>query len=326
MQALCFSRFGTPEVLEYRALPDPVPGPGQALVRLTAIGLNFADVYRRRGHYHLAGTPPYVAGYEGAGIVEAVVPPASGAPAGVRAGQRVGFADSPHANAELVVVDVERLIPLPDDVPDELAAALLLQGLTAQYLTRDSRALRAGEDALVHAAAGGVGLLLTQIATHLGARVLALTSSAAKADTARRAGAAESALYDSDWVACARRFSRGGAGVDVAYDSVGSTLARSLEAVRVGGQVVFYGMAGGDPAPVDPRVLMDGSKSLTGGDLWNVLRSQAERVQRSAELFDWWRRGALRVEIAARLPLRDGARAHALLESRQTTGKVLLIP
>ena len=301
MKALCFDRFGGPEVLCYRELPDPRPAPGQALVRTRAIGLNFADVYRRRGNYHLQGAPPYVAGYEAAGIVESV-----GSVSQFRAGERVAFADSPFANAELVAVPYERLIRLPPDIDFETGAALLLQGLTAQYLVRDSHALHLGESVLVHAAAGGVGLLLVQLARLLGARVLGVV------------------LYEADWVAAARSFAPGG--VDVAYDSVGTTLPGSFAAVRKRGHVVFFGMAGGEPAPVDPRMLMDESKSLTGGDLWNVLTNASERQHRSDELFEWVRSGRLKVRVDARFPLADGARAHAHLESRQAQGKVLLIP
>jgi NADPH2:quinone reductase len=326
MQALCFDRFGGPEVLALREVPDPAPRPGHAVVRMAAIGLNFADVYRRRGNYHLAGEPPYIAGYEGAGVIDSLE---GAGEAPFRVGDRVAFADSPFANAELVSVPHDKLIPLPDDVPAETAAALLLQGLTAQYLTRDSHPVRPGETVLVHAAAGGVGLLLVQIARALGARVLGVTSSPEKAAAVREAGAEavalDSALASDDWVAAAHSFGDG-AGVDVAYDSVGITLPRSFEAVRTGGHVVFYGMAGGDPPPVDPRMLMDTSKSLTGGDLWNVLRTAEDRRSRAAELFGWVRDGRLRVQIAARFPLAEGAAAHALLESRRTAGKVLLIP
>jgi len=319
MHALVFEAFGGPEVLQWREVPDPRPESGQALVRTRAIGLNFADIYRRKGHYHLAGDPPWIAGYEASGEVVS-------APAGsiFAPGDRVAFADSPHANAELVAVDVDRLIPLPEHVTHETAAALLLQGLTAQYLLRDSHRVQAGESVLVHAAAGGVGQLLVQLAVAAGARVLALASTVEKGAAALAAGAHLATTYDDDWVNIARVFATGG--VDVAYDSVGNTLHDSLRAVRTGGQVVFYGMAGGDPDPVDPRLLMDESKTLTGGDLWNVLRTPDERRSRSRELFDAVRDGALDVHIAARYPLAQGAAAHAFLESRRAIGKVLLIP
>jgi NADPH2:quinone reductase len=319
MKALCFGRFGGPEVLEIREIPDPAPAPGHAVVRMKAIGLNFADVYRRRGNYHLVGEPPWIAGYEGAGVIESI---AGDGP--FKTGDRAGFADSPFANAEKVSVPIDKLIPLPDGISFETAAASLLQGLTAQYLTRDSHRLRPGESALVHAAAGGVGLLLVQIAKALGVRVLGVTSSGAKARAVLDAGADAVALTDEDWVAAARALAPGG--VDVAYDSVGSTLTRSFEAVRTGGHVVFYGMAGGEPPLVDPRMLMDTSKSLTGGDLWNVLRTAEDRRSRAAELFGWILEGALKVHVGARFPLAEGAAAHAFLESRQSSGKVLLIP
>ncbi len=319
MRALAFRTFGGPEVLQMEDLPDPELPPGHALVRTEAIGLNFADVYRRQGRYHLEGEPPYIAGYEAAGTIAAAWKDGAFEP-----GDRVAFADSPHANAEQVAVPEDKLIPLPEDISSETAAALLLQGLTAQYLVRDSHPLRAGETALVHAAAGGVGLLLIQIARRLGARVIGLVSSETKARAVMEAGAQAVALTTGDWVAAVHRFAPGG--VDVAYDSVGTTLPGSLEAVRKGGRVVFFGMAGGDPPPVDPRMLMDTSKTLTGGDLWNVLTSREERLRRAQELFQWVREGALKITIAARYPLADGAEAHAMLEGRGAIGKVLLIP
>lgn len=319
MRALCFRTFGDPGVLRVEERPDPVPGPGEALVRTKAIGLNYADVYRRKGTYHLQGEPPYIAGYEAAGVVEAL---GEGCP--LHVGDRVAFADSPYANAELVAVPFEKLIPLPEDVPFDTAAALLLQGLTAQYLVRDSHPLKAGETVLVHAAAGGVGLLLVQIAKRLGARVLGLVSSETKARAVMEARADGVALTTGDWVGTAQRFAPDG--VDVAFDGVGTTLNQSFEAVRRGGRVVFYGMAGGDPPLVDPRALMDRSKTLTGGDLWNVLTSREERLKRSAELFQWVREGALQVHIAARFSLEEGALAHTTLEGRGTVGKVLLLP
>lgn len=319
MRALCFRSFGGPEVLQIEERPEPLPLPGHAVVRTKAIGLNYADVYRRQGHYHLAGEPPYILGYEAAGVVESV-----GEGCALSPGDRVAFADSPFANAELVSVPFDKLIPLPAEISFELAAALLLQGLTAQYLIRDSHALKAGESVLVHAAAGGVGHLLVQLAKRSGARVLGLASTDAKARAIMEAGADSVALTSGDWVRSAQTFAPGG--VDVAFDSVGSTLKQSFEAVRKGGHVVFYGMAGGDPEPVDPRYLMDTSKTLTGGDLWNVLTSRGARVDRAQELFKAVLDGVLQVRIAARFPLAEGAQAHANLEGRGTVGKVLLMP
>lgn len=339
MQALVFDRFGGPDVLHPQTLPNPIPAAGQALVRTRAIGLNFADVYRRQGHYHLVGDPPWIAGYEAAGEIVSATPGCGFSP-----GDRVAFADSPFANAELVAVDIEHLIPLPDDISFDTAAAVLLQGLTAQYLIRDSHRLLAGETVLVHAAAGGVGQLLVQLAKAEGAKVFALASTVEKCGIARTAGADATATYSEDWVEQAQAFGarhrmaasnveagveaglETALGVDVAFDSVGSTLHESLRAVRTGGHAVFYGMAGGNPAPVDPRMLMNTSKSITGGDLWNVLRTAEDRRSRSAELFERIRRGTLNVVIDARFPLAEGAAAHAHLESRRALGKVLLIP
>ncbi|WP_114241281.1 quinone oxidoreductase [Dyella sp. C9] len=318
MHALSFDHFGPASVLRWTERPDPVPGPGQVRVRMHSVGLNFADVYRRNGTYHLRGDAPWVLGYEGAGVVETAVPGDRLFPVGTR----VGFADMPHANAELVVVDHERLIPLPDDIGFDTAAAVLLQGLTAQYLVTDSFSVRPDDVAVVHAAAGGVGMLLVQMLKALGAVVLGVASSEGKRDAVIAAGADVAVGYDA-WVEAARALS-GGHGADVVYDSVGRTLADSLAAARIGGTVVFYGMAAGDPDPVDPRLLMDRSLTLTGGDLWNVLTGAEVRRERAAALFEQIRRGVLAPRIAASYPLRDGAQAHAFLESRAAVGKVLL--
>ncbi len=316
MRALVFETFGGPEVLHEADVPRPVPAARQALVRVEYAGLNFADVYRRQGNYHLAGTPPWILGYEGAGVIEAL----GDEVVGFAVGDRVAFADSPHANAEFAAVDVERLIPLPDDIGTDTAAALLLQGLTAQYLVTDSHDVRPGEIVVVHAAGGGVGLLLVQLAAHRGATVVGLASSEAKRAAAKAAGAAHVFDYD-DWKDAVLT-SIGAA--DVVYDSIGATLADSLAVARTGGTVVFYGMAGGDPASVDPRLLMDRSLTLTGGDLWNVLASADDRRTRANALFEVVRAGRLDVRIAATYPLAEGADAHRFLQGRGAIGKVLL--
>ncbi len=318
MHALLFEKFGGPEVLQWGEQHDPIPAPGQALVRMRSVGLNFADVYRRNGNYHLSGTAPWILGYEGAGVIEKVATGDTLFPVGAR----VGFADMPYANAELVAVDLDKLIPLPDDITFDTAAATLLQGLTAQYLVTDSYQVRCGDVAVVHAAAGGVGQLLVQMLKALGASVLGVASSATKRLAVQAAGADAACGYD-ELLAQTQRLSAG-RGADVVYDSVGRTLGDSLAAARIGGTVVFYGMAAGDPDPVDPRLLMDRSLTLTGGDLWNVLISAAIRRERAAALFAQIRAGQLQPNIAARFPLSEGARAHAYLESREAIGKVLL--
>ncbi|WEG12818.1 quinone oxidoreductase [Pullulanibacillus sp. KACC 23026] len=321
MKALVFNTFGGPEVLEYVEMADPVIGPDELLIRTKAIGLNFADIYRRKGNYHLAGNAPFILGYEGAGVVEK-----TGANVqGISVGDAIAFADVPYANAELVAVPIEKAIPLPETISFEVAASVLLQGLTAHYLTKDSYAVKENDIVLVHAAAGGVGQLLAQIAKHLGGRVIGLTSSMEKASVAKKAGAEQVFMYSDDW----KREVLGGTngkGVDVVYDSVGSTLEDSFAATCIGGTVVFFGMAGGNPAPVDPRMLMDTSKTLTGGDLWNVLTTHEERVTRSAELFRWIEQGKVKVSEPTIFALRDGREAHRFLESRKSTGKILLRP
>ncbi|MCH6268820.1 quinone oxidoreductase family protein [Neobacillus citreus] len=321
MKALVFNTFGGPEVLEYCEVKDPVIGPDEILVRMKAIGLNFADIYRRKGNYHLAGEPPYILGYEGAGIVEKVGAEVQG----ISSGDRIAFADVPYANAELVAVPYEKLIPLPESVSFKEAASILLQGLTAHYLTRDSYAVKNNDVVLVHAAAGGVGQLLVQIVKLLGGKVIGLTSSKEKVEAAKKVGADLVLQYTDDWKQKVLEETNG-KGVDVVYESIGSTLMDSFAVTRIGGTVVFYGMAGGDPAPVDPRMLMDTSKTLTGGDLWNVLTSREERVTRSKELFRWIEEGKVKVSEPTTFALRDGQEAHRFLESRKSTGKILLLP
>ncbi|MFD3447527.1 quinone oxidoreductase family protein [Microbacteriaceae bacterium 4G12] len=321
MKALIFETFGGPEVLQYKEIADPAIGPDDILVNMKAIGLNFADIYRRKGNYHLAGQPPYILGYEGAGVVEQVGINITD----VKRGDRIAFADVPYANAELVAVSKDKAIPLPDDIAFETAASVLLQGLTAHYLTKDSYAIHEGDVALVHAAAGGVGQLLVQIIKLLGGKVIALTSSQQKADAAKAVGADEAFLYTDDWKQQVMK-ATSERGVDVVYESVGSTLMDSFSVTRTGGTVVFYGMAGGDPVMVDPRMLMDTSKTLTGGDLWNVLTSHYERVTRSAELFKWIQEGKVKLLEPKVFPLSEGVEAHRYLESRKSIGKILLLP
>lgn len=321
MKALVFNTFGGPEVLEYCEVKDPVIGPEEILVRMNAIGLNFADIYRRKGNYHLVGEPPYILGYEGAGIVEKVGVEVQG----ISPGDHIAFADVPFANAELVAVPYEKLIPLPGSVSFKEAASILLQGLTAHYLTRDSYAVKNNDVVLVHAAAGGVGQLLVQIAKLLGGKVIGLTSSREKGEVAKKVGADLVLQYKDDWKQKVLEETNG-KGVDVVYESIGSTLMDSFAVTRIGGTVVFYGMAGGNPAPVDPRMLMDTSKTLTGGDLWNVLTSREERVTRSKVLFKWIEEGKVKVSEPTTFALRDGKEAHRYLESRKSTGKILLLP
>jgi NADPH:quinone reductase len=319
MKALTFSTFGNADVLNYIDVPNPQLQANEVLVQMKAIGLNFADIYRRKGNYHLKGEPPFIAGYEGAGVVV----DANGNTA-FKMGDRIGFADVPFSNAELVAIPITHAIPLPNEIDEVTAASVLLQGLTAHYLATDSHPTKAGETVLIHACAGGVGQLLTQISKLLGARVIGLTSSNDKAAIALAQGADKVFLYNEDWKAQLMQYCPGG--VDVVYDSIGSTLQDSFAVAKTCGQVVFYGMAGGDPALVDPRMLMDSSKTLTGGDLWSYLTSKEERIKRAHQLFEWIINKQIHVAAPTRFSLADGKAAHDFLESRKSTGKIILIP
>jgi NADPH2:quinone reductase len=319
MKALTFSSFGNSDVLEYIEIPTPILKKEEILVEMKAIGLNFADVYRRKGNYHLKGNPPFIAGYEGAGIVVE-----TNGNSDFKVGDRVAFADIPFANAELVAVNTNHVLPLPEAISFETAASILLQGLTAHYLATDSHKTAKGETVLIHAVAGGVGQFLTQISKLLGANVIGLTSSAEKAKVAIEQGADHVFLYNEDWKS--NIFKTIPNGVDVVYDSIGSTLMESFEVTKECGQVVFFGMAGGDPEFVNPRMLMDTSKTLTGGDLWSYLKSKEERIKRANQLFDWIIEGKITLSTPTSFKLSEGKKAHDYLESRKSTGKIILIP
>ncbi|CAM3112911.1 quinone oxidoreductase family protein [Flavobacterium frigoris] len=318
MKALTFSAFGTSDVLEYIDIPTPTLKKNEILVEMRAIGLNYADVYRRKGNYHLKGNPPFIAGYEGAGVV------VDSNNTKFNVGDRIAFADVPLANAELVAVQIEHAIPLPDAISFETAATILLQGLTAHYLATDSHKTQKGETVLIHASAGGVGQFLTQISKLLGASVIGLTSSASKAEMALKNGANKVFLYSEDWKSKVLSYCPNG--VDVVYDSVGSTLSDSFEVTKTCGQVVFFGMAGGDPDFINPRMLMDTSKTLTGGDLWSYLTSKKQRIKRAHQLFDWISSNKITIATPTTFKLSEGKKAHDFLESRKSTGKIILIP
>jgi NADPH2:quinone reductase len=318
MKALTFSAFGTSDVLEYIDIPAPVLKKEEILIEMRAIGLNFADVYRRKGNYHLKGDPPFIAGYEGAGVV------VDSNNTKFQVGDRIAFADVPFANAELVAVPLAHVIPLPDSISFETAATILLQGLTAHYLATDSHKIQKGETVLIHASAGGVGQFLTQISKLLGAKVIGLTSSESKAEIALKNGADKVFLYSEDWKSTVLGYCPNG--VDVVYDSVGSTLSDSFEVTKTCGQVVFFGMAGGDPDFINPRMLMDTSKTLTGGDLWSYLTSKEQRIKRANKLFDWISGNQITIAAPTVFKLSEGKKAHDYLESRKSTGKIILIP
>lgn len=320
MHALTFETFGGPEVLRFRQLDDPPVPAGHIQLAMRAIGLNFADIYRRRGAYHLAGAAPHISGYEGAGEVVAIGVGVSG----FALGDRIGFADVPFANATRVNVPVTHALPLPAEIGYVEAAAVLLQGLTAQYLVEDSYPLQHGDGVLIHAAAGGVGNYLVQFAVARGAQVIALASTPAKRAIASGLGAAHVLGYEGDWVTQARELS--GGGVHVAYDAVGATLLDSLQVVRKRGTLVSYGMAGGMPPLLDARLLMESSKTLVGGDLWDYLDSSAARLARAGRLFAALNSGAIRLPAIETFPLSCGADAHRRLEDRTFAGKIVMLP
>ncbi|MEK9212826.1 quinone oxidoreductase family protein [Sphingomonas sp. 2378] len=319
MKALVFDRFGGADVLRYDILPDMELDATTVLVQTSAVGLNFADIYRRQGVYVLDGEAPWIGGYEGAGRVVTVGRDVDR----WRVGQRVGFLDVPRAHAERVRAPADRLVALPDDINDLTAGALLLQGVTAQYLVEDSGRLSAGDRVLVQAASGGVGRLLVQMAHALGAEVHALASTPSKREQARANGA--SAVYGyEDWVSQVRQAT--GGGVDVVYDSIGTTLQDSIAALRPGGRAVIFGKAGGTPPTIDPLLLMEGSKSVVGGDLWTYLNGTEGRQSRVDRLFAALRNGTITAPSITAFPLHEGAEAHRLLEDRNFAGKIVLLP
>jgi NADPH2:quinone reductase len=311
---------GGPEVLILEETPAPTPGPKEALVRLRAAGVNFIDIYHRIGLYPLP--LPFTPGNEGAGVVEAVGPEVTE----VRPGDRVAYAMATGSYAELAVVPVFRLVPIPDTVSFEAAAAAMLQGMTAHYLAHSTFPLAPGHQALVHAAAGGVGLLLVQMAKKRGARVLGTVSTEAKAKAARRAGADVVIRYtEEDFEAVARR-ETDGRGLDVVYDSVGkTTFDKSLRSLRPRGLLALFGQSSGPVPPFDPGELAKrGSLFLTRPTLGHYNLDRAEILARAGDVLSWMEKGELELTIDRTLPLAQAAEAHRLLESRQTSGKLVL--
>lgn len=307
-------------MLRAEEVPAPEPGPGQARVRIAFAGVNFIDVYHRTGLYPVR--LPFTPGMEGAGTVDAVGSEVED----VAPGARVAYAMQPGAYAELAVVPAWKLVPVPEAIDLSAATAVLLQGMTAHYLVESTYRLDPGQAALVHAAAGGVGLLLVQLAKRRGARVLATVSTEEKAELARGAGADEVVLYTrEDFREAARRFT-GGRGVQVVYDSVGKdTFEGSLECLAPRGYLVLFGQSSGPVAPFDAGVLArKGSLFLTRPALADYARDRGELSRRAGDLFRWLSEGALRVRVDGVLPLERAAEAHRLLEGRQTKGKVLL--
>jgi NADPH:quinone reductase len=319
VRAVVITANGGPEVLELRDEPEPAAAPGKLVVALEAAGVNFRDVYEREGRLAAyANTPPLIGGVEGAGTV------VEGA-GEFSPGDRVCWVAAPASYAERVLVDAESAVPVPDGVSSEQAAAVLLQGMTAQYLCTATYPVQPGDDVLIHAAAGGVGLLLTQMVKRRGGRVIATTSSEDKAQQCDRAGADETIGYEG----FAERVSEltGGRGVAVVFDSVGrTTFPDSLRALRRRGHLVLFGAASGPPEPYPPEDLRRGSLYLTRPGLPDYTATREELLERAADVLGQVADGSLDVRIGGRYPLAEARRAHEDLEARRTTGKLILVP
>ena len=322
MKAVRVHKYGGPEVLTLEEIPVPEPKAGEARVKIEAIGVNYIDVYQRTGLYPLQ--TPFTLGTEGAGIVDAVGPNVTE----VKKGERVGYAMIPGSYAEYAIVPAARLVPIPPNIDARSAAALMLQGMTAHYLTHSTYPLKKGETALLHAAAGGVGLLLIQIVKQLGATVIGTVSTEAKAKLAKEMGADHLILYtQSDFLAEVKKLTDGH-GVNVVYDSVGqTTFDKSLDCLRPRGYLVLFGQSSGPVPPFDPgKLAAKGSLFLTRPSLAHYTLDRAELLQRANDLFTWTASGKLKLRIEKTFRMAEAAEAHRQLEGRKTTGKVILLP
>jgi NADPH2:quinone reductase len=314
MQAVVYERSGGPEVLTLREVPDPEPGPGTVPVEVAAVGVNFRDVYEREGRPPYTATPPAVIGVEGAGTVAG-------------SGERVAWLDVRGSYAQRVAAPRDKLVPVPDGVDLAVAAAVMLQGCTAQYLVTDSYPVAEGDWAVVHSAAGGVGLLLTQLVRARGGHVLATTSTEEKAELARAAGADEVVVGYQGFAERVRDLSDG-EGAAVVYDGVGrTTFDAGLTALRPGGRMVVYGAASGQPEPLELiRLAGHGSLFVQRPTLATYTRTPEMLRERAGAVLEMVAAGRLDVRIGARLPLAEARRAHEDLEARRTTGKLILLP
>jgi NADPH2:quinone reductase len=315
---------GGPEVLKYEQVEVGAPGPGEARVRHTAIGLNFTDIHFRTGRYPLKEFP-HVIGMEAAGVVEEI----GAGVTEVGVGDRVAYAsEKPRAYAQMTVMPITRLVKLPDFIDDETAAAAILKGLTAQYLIRGAYPIKSGETILIHAAAGGVGLIMCQWAKHLGVQVIGTVSTDEKAALVTANGCEHPIVYTKEDVVARVRELTKGEGLPVVFDGVGgSTFEQSLACLRRRGLLVSYGSAGGVPPPLEVfKLNRMGSLYLTSAGLADYIHTRAELLERANDLFNTMKTGAVRVSINRRYPLADAARAHMDLEARRTVGSSILLP
>jgi NADPH2:quinone reductase len=320
MRAIMVSEPGGPQVMALEERPDPVAGPGQIVVRLTAAGINFIDIYRRSGVYKW--WMPHVPGSEGAGVVTAV----GDGVTEFQVGDRVAWAEAPGSYAELVTVEAQQAVPVPPDVDLKVAGAVMLQGMTAHYLCHSTFPVTDGTTAVVHAAAGGVGLLLTQMIKMLGGTVIATTSSPAKAELARGAGADHVTTY-AEFPQAVKDVT-GGRGADVVFDGVGKdTFDASLSVLRPRGMMVLFGGASGQVPPFEiQRLNSGGSLFLARPTLASYMADRTELLWRTSDVFDWIAKGELSVRLGGQYPLADAAQAQEDLAARRTTGKLILVP
>ena len=322
MKAVRVHKYGGPEVLTIDDIPVPEPKAGEARVKIEAIGVNYVDIYQRTGLYPLQ--TPFTLGNEGAGVVDAI----GDGVTEVKKGDRVAYAMVPGSYAEYAIVPAWRLAPVPVNIDAKSAAAIMLQGMTAHYLTRSTYPLKQAEVALAHAAAGGVGLLLIQLAKMLSARVIGTVSTEQKAELAKQASADDVILYtQTDFLAEVKKLTDG-KGVHVVYDSVGATtFDKSLDCLRQRGYLVLFGQSSGPVPPFDPgKLATKGSLFLTRPSLAHYTLTRAELLQRSGDLFSWIESEKLRLRVESTFPMAEAAEAHRQLEGRKTTGKLVLFP
>jgi NADPH:quinone reductase len=322
MKAIQISETGGPEVLRYEEIPTPEPKADEVLVRIQAIGINFVDIYKRTGKYAL--DLPATLGEEAAGVIEA----AGAGVSEVKPGDRIAYANQTGSYAEFAIVPTDKLIPVPDEIDIRIAAAAMLQGMTAHYLSCSTFPIHEGHTALIHAAAGGVGQLLTQLVKNFGGRVIGTVSTEEKAQLALDAGADEVIVYTRQDFETETLQWTAGKGVDVVYDSVGkTTFEKSMDCLKPRGYLVLYGQASGPVSPIDPQILnRKGSIFLTRPSLVHYIDDPLELIQRSRDLFKWIHEGSLKVKIDQIFPLSEAAEAHRYMEARKSKGKVLLIP
>lgn len=321
MKAIRIHEYGSPDVLRYEEVEEPQLAQGKVLIRLQTAGVNFVDIYHRKGTYAAPAELPFILGLEGAGIVEAVGPTVTT----VKVGDKVAYTGQIGSYAEKIVLPQEKLIVLPKDFSFEMAAAFPLQGMTAHYLLHEFRTIKPRDVVLIHAAAGGMGLLLVQWAKHLEAHVIGTVSSEEKAAIAKEAGADDVINYTKqDFVKEVKKITHEH-GADFIIDGVGiATFMRDIDAASVRGHIVLYGSASGIPDPIDPRLFMPKSLTLSSGSLHNFTKSPEELLMRSKAVIEAIQAGWLHLRLDRILPLADAKEAHKLLEGRSTTGKIIL--